>query len=744
MLLHVQWRTNPERLDEVRVAKNLGPVRVWLKEGEGAIECAVRLIFPSASYIAPERFSCIGDVHFLGEALTGDGGRDPVLSVVPVPRHWVGARDAIERLLVSCGLRGVFRDRTLSVSGNCCPREVLRRAGVVFLALDNDAKSRLSIEQLLAAQQIARRLFGPPGEVAASLLDPKRGRSRTRELFGEKRVQRDTIAENEVLRVVEDLELRSILHFHCGSGRALLNWSEEALLEFASGVEPNLSKRTSAADRLTGIGLVFEGSVLEAVANMPRTDIAVVLKALPLECPTKMEWVGRMILRSSRSKWILCIEDTKKAAALSTWSNLWLEHQPREWSFGAGAYHAVLFRGREDVVDPKSVCSQGRLIETTKGLISCSVRQWGSTLDAFTGLTVDPRWLFYIPPGMASMQTEREDGYLEHPSEAFRYYKDQGIERLIVQEKHMGSRAVAVICRDEETSRRKFGSTIPGCIYTRNGRPFFEDASQVISELQAGLTRAKFWDRFKTDWVCLDGEILPWTLKADSLLRDHHQELLEVGRAELIALETIAKRFGLENNGSAERQAFKAYENLLSKYSSERGRALQFAPFHLIATEGRAHTAQTHRWHMDVLRRLSESAGVPFLLTVSRDVRLDSQHDRAGCVSWWEKISKSGGEGVVVKPLHFAPRGRRGAAQPAIKCRGKEHLRMVYGPDYDLPERRRELASRESLVNRRAKFREIVKQAAISLEGVDRFIAGEPIERVAECVRAVLALGEAF
>lgn len=163
MLLHVQWHVDAEHVEVAKVAKTVGSICVWLNERDDATESAVRLLSSApASYIAPERISCVGNVYILGEVLTGTGV-DPVLSVVPVPRQWLDARHTIEKLLASCGLRGVFRARTLSVSGRLSPGELLRRSGIVFLALDNDAKSQLSITQLSGAQQLARRVFGPPG-----------------------------------------------------------------------------------------------------------------------------------------------------------------------------------------------------------------------------------------------------------------------------------------------------------------------------------------------------------------------------------------------------------------------------------------------------------------------------------------------------------------------------------------------------------------------------------------------------
>ena len=66
---------------------------------------------------------------------------------------------------------------------------------------------------------------------------------------------------------------------------------------------------------------------------------------------------------------------------------------------------------------------------------------------------------------------------LEHPQEAFSYYRHEGVPQVICEQKHMGSRAVVVLCRDESVSQRRFGVVAAGlgAVYTRTGRRFFND-----------------------------------------------------------------------------------------------------------------------------------------------------------------------------------------------------------------------------------------------------------------------------
>jgi protein phosphatase len=163
---------------------------------------------------------------------------------------------------------------------------------------------------------------------------------------------------------------------------------------------------------------------------------------------------------------------------------------------------------------------------------------------------------------------------------------------------------------------------------------------------------------------------------------------------------------------------------------------LKVAPFHLLATEGAVHADKDHHWHLQTLTRLcAEDKGL-LLATESMTVDLTDPESVDEGIGWWEEITTHGGEGMVVKPLDFVSRGRRGPAQPGIKCRGREYLRIIYGPEYDLPTnldrlRGRRLSAKRSLASR---------EFALGLEALERFVRHEPLHRVHECVFGVLAL----
>lgn len=163
---------------------------------------------------------------------------------------------------------------------------------------------------------------------------------------------------------------------------------------------------------------------------------------------------------------------------------------------------------------------------------------------------------------------------------------------------------------------------------------------------------------------------------------------------------------------------------------------MKLAPFHLLAGGPGVFTDRPHLWHMGMAERLGGADPGLFLATRWRDVDVEDEESVAAAVAWWEGMTAAGGEGMVVKPLDFVARGRRGVVQPAVKCRGKEYLRIIYGPDYDAPEnlerlRQRGLGHKRSMAER---------EFALGLEGLERFVAGKPLREVHECVLAVLAL----
>lgn len=374
-----------------------------------------------------------------------------------------------------------------------------------------------------------------------------------------------------------------------------------------------------------------------------------------------------------------------------------------------------------------------------------------AALEVMSRFAVDPKWLIYLPPTMSPTETSREPGLLEHPAEVFVYFRHEGVAKVVCEEKHMGSRAVAIVCRDEDTARRRFGVVGQGygTIYTRTGRPFFNDnalQSEFLSRLRSALDGAGTWGEFGTDWVCLDCELMPWSAKAQELLQDQYAAVGAASRVSLSqavpALASAAGR-GVDISalldtytGRAEmaQQFVDAYRHYCWPVNSIND--LKLAPFHLLATEGHVHIDKDHVWHMETLREICRQDEALLLATNYRVVAVTDDESQAEGTRWWEAMTGRGGEGMVVKPYEFIARGQRGITQPAVKCRGPEYLRIIYGPEYTAPDNLSRLRSRGLSAKRGLAMREF----ALGIDALERFVRGEPLRQVHECVFGVLAL----
>lgn len=79
---------------------------------------------------------------------------------------------------------------------------------------------------------------------------------------------------------------------------------------------------------------------------------------------------------------------------------------------------------------------------------------------------------------------------------------------------------------------------------TRTGRHFFNDLDmekEFIQRVNECLTKTDFWDRFQTDCVCLDTELMPWSAKAQALLKDQYASVGAAAGAALPLAENALK-----------------------------------------------------------------------------------------------------------------------------------------------------------------------------------------------------------
>jgi protein phosphatase len=395
----------------------------------------------------------------------------------------------------------------------------------------------------------------------------------------------------------------------------------------------------------------------------------------------------------------------------------------------------------------------GKRIIQTRLTRTVTVREENAAaaLEVMSRFAIDPRWLVYLPPTMAPTATSLRPDLLEHPESAFAEYRSEGVPLVICEEKHMGSRAIVIVCRDVVAARVRFGVDTgeTGAIYTRTGRPFLdgrEDTESALGRVREAADTAGLWSELGTDWLVLDCELMPWSAKAMELIRRQYAAVGAAAHAGLAAtvptLEAAQAR-GLEVGPLLERQRHRVehidrYVDAYRRYvwQVDGVSDLRLAPFHILAAESGVFVDHDHAWHLERCDRLV--AADPGWLQQTGRITVDvtNPEEESRGIAWWEQLTAEGGEGMVVKPMSFIAHGRKGIVQPGIKCRGPEYLRIIYGPEYLDPTQIERLRSR-GLGRKRSLA---VREFGLGVEALDRFVRREPLYRVHECVFGVLAM----
>ncbi|MEK4062718.1 MULTISPECIES: polynucleotide kinase-phosphatase [unclassified Paenibacillus] len=369
-----------------------------------------------------------------------------------------------------------------------------------------------------------------------------------------------------------------------------------------------------------------------------------------------------------------------------------------------------------------------------------------AAIDTVSHFTIPLEDLVYIPPTMSpAPAVSADESYLEHPREAFAYYRKQGVETMIAEKKHMGSRAILMLFRDKEAAVSYVGRPTLGTIYTRTGRAFFdkETESEVLAKLNADLRKADYFVRHDTDLLLLDAEIIPWNLKARELIASQYAHVAEAAvmdRGHLAEKLREAESNGRDVSGWVQEMDEKlrnarVFREAFQEYCWDvRGlEGIRIAPFHTLAHSGQSFFDHSHLWHMEKNREL---AGVSPLFMETEYRTVASEADEAEVIAWWEEMTENGHEGIVIKPELFISRNGSSMIQPAIKVRGRKYLHIIYGIDYLQPDNLTRLKLRKT----GKKERHALMECALSAESVERFIRKEPLERIHECVLAALAL----
>jgi protein phosphatase len=407
-------------------------------------------------------------------------------------------------------------------------------------------------------------------------------------------------------------------------------------------------------------------------------------------------------------------------------------------------------RREPDLLDITDVTGT-RIVETQyQKRIGVREQNAAAALEVMSRFAIDPRWLLYLPPTMSPVATSARPDLLEHPGQAFEYFRAEGIDEVVCEEKHMGSRAVALVCRTPDAARARFGAPgdQAGAVWTRTGRAFLAGplTAGLVDRLRAAAEQAQLFDELDTPWLLLDAELMPWSAKAGPLLRDQYAAVGAAARMSLPpAIDALdqASAAGLDVAGLLERT--RARERNAAAFTSAYRHycwpvdglaGVRIAPFQLLATEAAVYHDRPHAWHLDLTDRLV--AADPELIAPTRRIVVDTTDPEsvAAGTGWWTELTANGGEGMVVKPAGNLTRGRKGLVQSGLKVRGREYLRIIYGPDYTEPPnldrlRARGLGHKRSLA---------LREYALGLEALDRVARGEPLWRVHQCVFAVLAL----
>jgi polynucleotide kinase-phosphatase len=371
------------------------------------------------------------------------------------------------------------------------------------------------------------------------------------------------------------------------------------------------------------------------------------------------------------------------------------------------------------------------------GRATIAAENAAAALEVMSRFALDPATLVWLPPTMAPCSTASVDGYLEHPSTAFGDLRAAGIDRVMCEEKHMGSRAVVRVSR----------SGAGDAIWTRTGRAFFEP--ELTARLLAGVRAAAagLFDDLGSEWLLLDTELLPWSAKAGGLIRERYAGVGAAGRAALPAalavLDRVAAR-GLDVAALRDRLELRSSE--IAGYSAayrayvrptDGLTGVTLAPFAVLAGAGVSYADRDHGWHLALADRLVAADPVLFTPTRRMVVELDDPVSEAAATDWWLSLTEAGGEGMVVKPWAGPTATSRAGrlVQPGVKCRGREYLRIIYGPEYTRPDQLAGLRGRQ-LGRKRALA---LREHGLGLAALDRLAEGAALWRIHELVFAILA-----
>ncbi|GAA3616047.1 polynucleotide kinase-phosphatase [Microlunatus ginsengisoli] len=656
-----------------------------------------------------------------------------------------GCRDELEALLVELGYR-LHRDEAgRAIGAHHDERRVIFVGDLVDRGPDTPGVLRLVMGMVAAGDALC-----VSGNHEAKLLRALRGRQvQTSHGLAETLTQLD--GETEEFRVALPRFLDSLIgHYVLDDGRLVV--AHAGLIEKYQGRASGRVRSFCLYGDTTGetdeYGLPvrlpwardYRGTALVAYGHTPTPDAEWVNNTICLD--TGCVFGGRLTALRYPEREIVSVDAAE------------VYYEPvRPLASSAPAASGAI---RDPEVLDLADVTGGKVLHTAYlDRIGLRAENAAAALEITSRFAIDPRWLIYLPPTMCPVATAPElgetgPGLLEHPAQAFEAFRADGVPAVVCEEKHMGSRAVVLVCRDLDAARARFGAPgdALGAVWTRTGRSFFapELTTTLVDRVRAAALSSGLFDELQTGWLLLDTELLPWSAKAGDLLRNQYAA---VGAAAIAALPVVSSALaeaagrGVDvadladrtssrlRNAGRFREAYRRY-----CWPTDGLAGVRIAPFQLLASEGRTHHELPHAAHLALADRLVEADRELFQPTRRIEVDLTDAAAVLAATDWWTDLTAAGGEGMVIKPAANLTRTATSIVQPGLKVRGPEYLRLIYGPDYTEPAnltrlRRRHLGHKRSMA---------LREYALGLEALDRVARGEPLWRVHECVFAVLAL----
>ncbi len=370
---------------------------------------------------------------------------------------------------------------------------------------------------------------------------------------------------------------------------------------------------------------------------------------------------------------------------------------------------------------------------------------------------LDPKWLIYLPPRLSPADPSTLPGYLEHLTEALNYYTEKGTDKVLVEEMHGGEEVTIVLAKDEASAIKRFNIREKriGTVINSKGQPYF-DARPIeqdfLESFRKVLDHLKLWEVFHTDWFCITGEMTPGAKNWKELATNYHRlnsaakiSLTASSDALLAATQAGLDVQSLLVSNSVYQDYHERFARVLAMYDLPFARLEDycFYPSCLLASEGKTYFDKEQIWHREIWGNLAsprnaiqELCGDLFKAPSYQWVTLNSIEEKQKAIAWFELLSERGSAGVIARPASLVMEAEGELVQPGLTVRGREFLRLIYGMDYDRPD----LLER----HRMRKLEDIrhltVRQLALGIEALSRFVEKQSLTDVYVCIFALLAL----